>query len=66
MYQEVNQQEDYIDSLIEELKDNIKTSKEILIRATRKSIRNIRPERKVTKAKKQKWNEKRMYGDFKR
>ena len=41
-------------------------SKETLITAARKNIRNIRTKRKTTKTRKRKWEEKDQYGYFKK
>ena len=58
--------EDCVDDSTQGLEDYFKMNKERLITASNKSIGNIRTDRKTTKTKKQKWDEKQLYGYFKR
>ena len=57
--------EDCVDTSTQELEDCIKKDKERLIAATNNSIGNIITNKKITKMKKQKWEEKQLYGYFK-
>ena len=58
--------ENCIDVSIQGLENYIKKSNERLITAAHNGISNIRPDRKMTKTRKQKWEEKHIYGYFKR
>ena len=57
--------EDCIDSSTQGFEDNIKKSKERLITAANNSISNINTDRITTKTRKQKCEEKQLYGLFK-
>ena len=57
--------EDSIKASIWELEEYIKKSKERLITAANNSTDNIRTNRTTTKTRKQKWEEKQLYGYFK-
>ena len=57
--------EDCIDALMQRLEDCIKKGKERLIKVANNSISIISIGRKTTKTKKQKWEEKQLYGYFK-
>ena len=58
--------EDYVDSSIQRLEKYIKKSKELLITAASISNSNIMTNRKTTKPRKQKWEEKQLNRYFKR
>ena len=58
--------QDSVDVSIRELDDYIKKSKERLIKTTSNSTDNIGTNRKTRKTWKEKWEEKQLYGDFKR
>ena len=53
---------DYVDASIQKLGDYIKKRKEKLITAASNSTENIRTRKTVWKTRKQKWEEKQLYG----
>ena len=57
--------EDYVEASIQGVEDYIKKSKEKLIKAAKNSIGNVSTNRKTTKTKKHKWEEKQLKGYFK-
>ena len=65
IFQGNKEEEDCIDSSIQRLKDNIMKTSEKLITPTSNSIDNIRRNRKITKTREEKWEEKQLPGYFK-
>ena len=57
--------EDYIDTAIQGLEEYIKKSKATLIATSSNSNSNIKTNSVTRKSRKQKWEEKQLYGSFK-
>ena len=58
--------EDCVEATIQGLKEYTKTSKERLLMITNNSRCNIWTNKKTTKTRKRRWEEKQLYGYFKR